>query len=190
VQAQHRAQEIVAALRVNPPRAQDQCIRRGLPYGPFPGQLAAPVNAERCGRRILRIGTAARTVEHEIRGHVQQADAALGARCGQQTRCGRVRRQRRFRLALGAIHGGVGGGVDEQRRTLFIEQRAQRGRVADIAGGAVQAMAVKVAGAVCSSACPSWPAAPVTIARGVSGSTTRQSCTIRASSQSPRSPST
>ena len=96
------------------------------------GCLAGPVDAERPDRIVFGVGRRLGAVEHVVGGKVDERDPGVGRGFGQMGRPVGVDGERRIRLRFGAINGGVGGGVDDQRRSVALHDTPDRIPIGDI----------------------------------------------------------
>ena len=130
--AQHRLDEVRAVRAENPGGAQDHVAVEPLADRPLAGCLAGPVDAERPERIVFGVGRRLGAVEHVIGGKVDERDPGLGRGFGQMGRPIGVDGECRIRLRFGAINGGIGGGVDDQRRPVALHDVPDRIPIGDI----------------------------------------------------------
>ena len=114
-------------------RAQEQVAAAARANLLLAGELAAAVDAQRPGQVELGRRRAAGAGEDVVAAVVDEP--GLGCLRGARQRADRrgVDQRREFRLGLGTIDGGVGGGVDDQRRRDRAHGGGQRFRVAKVA---------------------------------------------------------
>lgn len=131
-EAQHRLDEVLAEGAVDPGRAQDGVVVGGGRDRPFAGELARAIGRDRAGRIVFAIGPVEPAVEDIIGRELDHGDAQR--RCGTRRFAGSlaIDAHGEFGLALGLIHGGIGGRVDDHvgpRRTQRRRDRLRDGEV-------------------------------------------------------------
>ena len=99
---------------------------------------AVTVDPERRDRVGLYVWTRFRAVEDIFRRDVQQRYARRRAGLFENLGTQRIGGEDGVRLALGLVDGGVGGGVDYQRRPVGGKRSPHRGPVGDVALGLQQ----------------------------------------------------
>jgi hypothetical protein len=137
---QHGQQEVAAARPIYPGSAQQQVAHAAVADGLLAGQLGGAVHAQWRGGVVFAIGPRRLAIEHIVGGVMDQGDAGLGAGLGQHARRLRIDAERRVGLAFGAIHRGVGGGVDDDVGRDAFHQRGQAVRRVEV--GALATLAV------------------------------------------------
>lgn len=98
----------------------------------FAAELAGAVDAERSADVLLAVGAAQVAGEDVVAGQLEQRDAPLLRRLRQVRGAVAIDRPGPRRLRLGAIHRGVGGGIDDQLRTHPFHLRGDLRSIADI----------------------------------------------------------
>jgi hypothetical protein len=133
--AQHGQQEIPPLGVVHPRGAQDDRAWKRRAHGHFSAELGCTIDAERprCGSGKIRRRRFA--VEHEIRGEVYQPRAVTCGRSRHVRGTRFIDRPRLFRLAFGAIHRRVSGGIDDGVGTRPCDVRVHRVRIDDVEVG-------------------------------------------------------
>ena len=112
-QPEHRFQEVVPVFGIEPRRAEGQVFAPRLRDGPLPGEFRAPVDAQRCGRGVFRVGQVCRAVEDVVRRDVDQRRAVRLRGPGEVLRRPAVQPVGRLLVLLGALHVGVGRAVHD-----------------------------------------------------------------------------
>ncbi len=129
---QHRLDEVAPVRAHDPGGADDGMARVGAAHRHLAGRLAGAVDALRVHRRIGSVEALARTVEHVVGRDMDERDLPLVRLGGKESRCQGIQPPRGRDLALGPVHRGVGGRVDDRRITPFIERGGQSGLVGDV----------------------------------------------------------
>ena len=131
-QTQHRLQEVVSVLRIEPRRAEDQIPAPGCHDGAFARKLRTPVGSQRRGSRILPVGRMGRAVEDVVRRDVEQRRARrLGRR--REIACGLVVQQLRRRFViLGLLHVGIGRAVHDNVDAPLLDRSQNGSRIGDV----------------------------------------------------------
>ena len=112
-QAQHGLGEVAAARGVDPAGAQDQVLATRLLDALLAFQLGAAVDAERCRRIGFHPGAGSAAIKHVVGAVVHQPGAQARRLLGQHARRSGVEGAGELGLAFGFVHGGVGGGIDD-----------------------------------------------------------------------------
>ncbi|SAI68629.1 Uncharacterised protein [Bordetella trematum] len=142
-QAQHRPRKILALQAIDPAAAQHQMVRPRGGHRLVAGKLAAAILIERRGRTVLGIGRAFLAVEDVVARVMHQPPPAGAHFAGQQPGRLGVDLPGRFRLLLGAIHGGIGCGVDDHVGRDGAHRALQRSRVGQVAAQAPPGLAAQ-----------------------------------------------
>ncbi len=101
-------------------------------HGLLAGELAEAVGGEWIRSVELVVGAPRATVEHVVGRDVHQSQVPLGCRERQVAGAHRIPREGPFRVALGAVHGVVGRGVDHQVGPHALHGGAHRGEIGDV----------------------------------------------------------
>ena len=131
-QPQHGLQEVRARRTIDPGRSDDEGVGVLLEQGLLAGALGGPVDSQRGGGRVRRVGPPGRAVEHEVRGDVDEARADLRGRRGQGSGAVAICGKGRLRLLFGAIHGGVGGRVEDDVGAQLAHAVRHGGDIGDV----------------------------------------------------------
>ena len=124
---------------VHPCRAQDEVARVGRAHRRLAIRLGAAVHAERRDRIVLRVSAFLAAVEHVVGGQVQDRRAGRRGGMGEHARALRIGGSSARRLAFGPVHGGVGGGVDDEARGRRRDEGGDGVGVGDVGLGALDA---------------------------------------------------
>ncbi len=135
---QHRLDEVRAIRAADPGGADHRAARIGGEHGPLPRFLGRAIDAERAGRIGLGIRAALEPVEDIVGGEMHEGRAARSRRGGEPAGAGRVHRLGQLRLVLRAVHGGVGGGVDDEVGRGRFHRRRDAGAVGQVELGRLQ----------------------------------------------------
>ena len=115
-QAKHGEKKVVAVRAVDPTGAEDEKFAADVFDGLLAGELAGAVDVERIGRVGLdpwrRFGLGFAAVENVVGGVVDEKGVAPEGFFGEDARRLLVDGVGKIALGLGAIDGGVGGGVE------------------------------------------------------------------------------
>ncbi|MNZ88863.1 hypothetical protein D3C78_1077650 [compost metagenome] len=123
-EAQHGLDEVVAVGAKHPTGAQDNVTAAIGSKHSFAPQLAGAVYPSGSGRVGFPVRFAGIAGKHVVGGNVEYGSAqALGSQC-QMGNAIAVHRPGPLRLALGLVHRGIGGGVDDQLRLEPLDQRS------------------------------------------------------------------
>ncbi len=123
---EHGLGEVAPARGVHPGSAQNEMAATAGGDGLFARELAAAVGALRVGGVGLGVAAGRRfgAVEHVVGGVVNQHGVVFRGPGGEHARrCG-VDALGQFRVGLGFVDGGVGGGVDDKLRLLALQHGA------------------------------------------------------------------
>lgn len=137
-QALHGEQEVAPVQGIDPAGAQDQVCAAHRADRLFPGQLAAAVDSQRVGLVVLGVGRGLAAIKDVVGGVVDQRRAQGSGLFGQHAGGSGIEGEGGLGLALGLVHGGVGGGVDDQVRALGTDPLAD-----GLAVGKVEAVAAQ-----------------------------------------------
>ena len=131
-QAQHRLQEVLPVLRIEPRRAEDQIPAARGHDGAFARKFRAAVRPQRRRRHILRIGRMGRTVEDVVRRDMEQCRTRLLG-CSCEIARSLVVQQVGPRLVLlGLLHVGIGRTVHDNVDPLFPDRTQDRPGIGDV----------------------------------------------------------
>lgn len=131
-QPQHRLNEIIPVLRVEPCGTNHAGIAPARFDRLLSGQFRAAVNALRRGRTVFLQRMTTLPVEHVIGRNMDQTDPALPGDAGQHFRALHVDFRRRFGIAFGPVHRRIGRTVDDQVDRMFLRQSCDTRPIRDI----------------------------------------------------------
>jgi hypothetical protein len=117
------------------------------------------VEGERGREIVLAVGTLQSSVEHEVRGEVDEDGAVRFGRAGERERRERVDAEPRVRVALGLLHP-ERRRVHDVRRALRENDALQRGRVENVQLRVPWRVDGERLRGALVDARPSWPPAP------------------------------
>ncbi len=132
-----RARRSIVVTKFCPSAPKSHAVRRTVLPGyskrqPLAFGFRAAVHAERRDRIRFHVPPRLRAVENVIGRHVQEAGAASLGGLHEMADTGRVHRERRRRLVLGAIDRGVGRRVHDHRRAKPLDESGHRRFVGDV----------------------------------------------------------
>ena len=131
-QPEHRFQEVVPVFGIEPRRAEGQVFAPRLRDGPLPGEFRAPVDAQRCGRGVFRVGQVCRAVEDVVRRDVEQRRARRLGRRREVARSLVVQQVRTRFVLLGPLHVGVGRAVYDNVDAPLLDRSQDGSRIGDV----------------------------------------------------------
>jgi hypothetical protein len=131
--AEHRGDEAIPLGAVQPGRPHHiaGAGQRGE-HGALAGQLGPAIGGARRGRVIFPVRLPGRAVEDVVGRHLDQGDAPVGARAGEQGDCLAIDLDRGLLLCLGLVHGRPGGAVHHDVRLVAVQGGIDRRRVGDV----------------------------------------------------------
>lgn len=131
-QSQHRLDEVVAEGRVEPSRADDDMFWTCLRHGHLTSQLGGAVHTVRAGCVGLDVRRVLRAIEYIVGADLHHpsvtlshGDSQVSWRLGVESRCQSL-------VALGLVHGCVGGAVHDAIDFVFFHEPVDGVAVGDV----------------------------------------------------------
>ncbi|EMH77473.1 hypothetical protein EHI8A_163960 [Entamoeba histolytica HM-1:IMSS-B] len=112
-QPHHGAQEVVALPGIDPASAQDEVAFGVFAHGVLASQFGPAIDIERTGRILFPVTAFPGAIEDVVGGVVDHGDAQLLRRPGEDLGHPLVDQGRGLGVALRGVHGGIGGGIDD-----------------------------------------------------------------------------
>jgi len=131
-------EEVLPPRRIDPAGAEDPVPRAARANRLFTFELACAIDVDRIRGIALRVRLGLGAVEDVIGGVVDEQRTEPPCFLGEDARRAGIDREGRFALALGAVHGGVGGRVDQDLGLQFAQRRADSLRVGEVEARVVE----------------------------------------------------
>ena len=131
-QSQHRLNEVVAESRVEPSRADDDMFWTYLRYGHLTSQLGGAVHAIGAGGVGLDVGRVLRAIKYIVGADLHHPSVTLSHGDSQISWCFGVESRCQSLVALGLVHGRVGGAVHDAIDFVFFHKPIDGVAVGDV----------------------------------------------------------
>lgn len=131
-QSQHRLDEVVAESRVEPSRADDDMFWTCLRHGHLASQLGGAIHAVRAGCVGLGVGRVMRAIKYIVGADLHHPSVTLSHGNSQVSWRLSIESRCQSLVALGLVHGRVGGAVHDAIDFVFFHEPVDGVAVGDV----------------------------------------------------------